>query len=233
IYRLFRKIQSVPPRMLVLGIDTVLLGSGAGISEDLDANYPLSSQLDPHLTVPWHFAKLYAHYLRLQTFFDLRTSIQNWMSPMPPLDIYFPDGHLEARSPEDPLNEGLQAALGNGMEPILVKYREFNAISGVRVERLRALLEEASADHVDILLWITPVHPALRAAIDRLPATPIAEQRARRIVQDMAPRFRARVVDLSSPESFGGDPTTWLDAVHVSPADARRELNQLLGPNQN
>jgi hypothetical protein len=44
----------------------------------------------------------------------------------------------------------------------------------------------------------------------------------------MASRYHARVVDLSLPESFGGDPSTWLDLVHVSRADAQRELDRVL-----
>jgi hypothetical protein len=224
-YRLFRKIQVAPPKLLVLGIDTVLLSSGAEISEDFAANYPLSSQLDDRLTLPWHFTKLYAHYLRLQTFFDLRTSIRNWMFPSRPLDTYFPDGHAEGRNPGDPGNE----AFGQGMEPFLVKYRQFEAISDARVDRLRVLLQEASADRVDILLWLTPVHPALRAAINRLPTVPTTELRARQLVRDLASHYHARFIDLSKPESFGADPSTWLDAVHVSSTDAQRELNQLLG----
>jgi hypothetical protein len=231
LYRAFRKIQGAPPKMLVLGMDTMLLSSGADVAEDLTANYLLSSELDEQLTVPWHFTKLYAHYFRMQTFFDLRTSIQNWRSPKPPLDRYFPDGHIEAAK-----------RLGDGasyhptiqdMEPILVKYREFTAISEERVERLRALLQEASADGVQMLVWITPMHPALRAAIDHLQTVPAVEQRARQRIEDMAAQVHAQVVDLSSPESFGGDPSTWLDTVHISQVDAGREVNQLLGPHQN
>lgn len=234
-YRLFRRIQSAPPKMLVLGIDTVLLSSSAGVSEDLPANYALSSQLEGNLILPWHFARLYAHYLSMQTFFDLRTSIENWMSPKPPLETYLPDGHLASQeTPADRAANYLvrKALTKEGMEPILVKYREFSGISNLRVERLRVLLREASTDGVDVLLWLTPVHPALRAAIDSLPAVPANELRARRIVREMASRFNARIVDLSLPESFGGNPSGWLDTVHVSPADARRELNKLLGSSQ-
>jgi hypothetical protein len=227
-YRLFRKVQSAAPKMLVLGIDTVLLSSAAGVSEDLTANYPLSSQLDGTLTRPWHFARLYANYLRAQTFFDLKTSISNWIHPKPPLYGFSPDGYDgEQLGQALPQHVDFEALVQGG-DSFAERYFEFKAISELRVERLRLLLDEASADGVHVLLWITPVHPALRAAIDHLPAVTATEWHAREIIGEMASRYHARLVDLSLPESFGGDPSTWRDLVHVSTADARRELDRVL-----
>jgi hypothetical protein len=232
IYRLFRKIQAAPPKMLIVGLDTSLLSSGAKISEDLPANYALISQLDGGITLPWHFAKLYARYLRAQTFIDLWTSVKNWRSPKPPLEVFSPDGHIEGRNAPDPAKHHPQDALNN-MEPILANYRAFTAVSQARVERLRALLREASADNARILLWLTPVHPALRAAIAEIPGVPVKDRQARQMILDMAAEFHARIVDLSAPDSFGGQPSTWLDAVHVSAIDAQREMNRLLASPQN
>src|SRR5215469_2590179 len=152
LYRLFRKIQPTPPKMLVVGMEPLLLSSGYSLPKDLSASYPLMSQLDAGLTIPWHYAKVYALYFRTETLIDLYTSLKNWRSPQVPLDKYFADGHIESADPANArhlLKEHFDAQLG--------LYRPFRGISDGHVESLRSFLREASADHTRILLWMTPM----------------------------------------------------------------------------
>lgn len=228
LYRLFRKTQPEPPKTLILGLEPELLSSTGEMPRDLVASYPLMSQIDSSLTLPWHYARVYALYFRTQTFIDLATSLKNWRSPKPPLDKYFADGHIESADPT--LERHL---VKERLQDDLVEYRDFHEISGAHVEHLRSLLREASADHVRILLWITPIHPLLRAAIDRLPEVPEELQRSRKLIMDMGSEFHTQTADLSAPESYGGDPSGWLDGVHPSAADSQLELNHLLTPTQN
>ena len=207
LYRLFREIQGAPPKMLIVGIDTVILRSGAEISEELTANYALISRLDANVTVPGHFAGLYAFYFRLQTLTDLGTSFRNLRSHPPPRYVFAGDGHLLGTrfSPYE-----LDYNLGPGLKAFVAEYREFLGVSPQRVDRLRTLTREAAADGVQVVLWLTPLHPGLRAAIDRLPDVPTVEREARAIVSGIGARYGARVVDLSDPESFAGNPSMWL-----------------------
>lgn len=229
LYRLFREIQGAPPKMLIVGIDSVILGSGAEISEELAANYALMSRLDRNVTVPGHFARLYGYYFRLQTFTDLGVSLRTlqWTRALRPM--FAEDGHsLAAGNPRRELAYGL----GPGLKTFVAEYREFEGVSPRRADRLRTLTREAAADGVRVVLWLTPLHPGLRAAIDRLPNIPRAEREARETVSSIGAQYGARVVDLSDPASFGGEPSTWLDPIHVSATDARKEMDRLLRPDQ-
>ncbi|HYA18254.1 MAG TPA: hypothetical protein VEF06_12345 [Bryobacteraceae bacterium] len=231
LYRFFRR-PAGPPEMIVVGIDTFLLRAGAEPSQDLKGNYELSRQLEPGLLPLWHYARLYPHYLRFQTFTDLGTSLRNWASPKPPIDRFRPDGSLMA-SVESPAR-GPAGISPPEIEKLMVQYRaEFQSLSPGRLDRLRSLLSEASADGARIVLWITPVHPALRAAIDRVPSLASAEREARRAIAQLAVLYRARLFDLSGPDSYGGDPAGWVDPVHPGLPDARKELGLLLGQAQN
>ncbi|MEP6716897.1 MAG: hypothetical protein ABJC09_15100 [Terriglobia bacterium] len=234
LYRLFRRIQGAPPKMLVIGYETPLLSQNSPVYPDMAASYELNAELDPHLIRLWHYVKLYARSLRTQTILDLHTSVTNWMSPHPPVSVYFPDGHAEGRNRfGEATNVNRRARLGEGLETLLDRYREFSGMSQERLARLRSLFEEASADGVRILIWFTPLHPALRAAIDRLPGVPEKERQSREAVQALAREFGGKVLDLSDPDSFDGDPTRWLDAVHVNPVDSRREMARIMAAVQN
>jgi len=229
-YRLFSHLQSVPPRAVVIGVDTVFLSSNIELSRDLSKQYDLSRELGTSTSLPMHYARLYWSYFNFKTFTDFRTSLSNWRSPEEPFYQYYPNGKLRPVKSDREILNGTYDRRGHildAMNSRLPLYRDFGSVSTARVGRLESLLQDASRDRAQVVLWFTPMHPELRAAVDQLQASPVIDQ-ARKAVTALGIRYGARVVDLSRPESFGGGPSTWYDAVHVSPADADRELEHVI-----
>jgi hypothetical protein len=233
IYRLFSDLQSMPPREILIGVDTLYLSSQIPLEFGLSANYDLARHLDQNTNLLFHYAELYQHYFRLQTFVDFKESWDSWKrrGELHSRYEYDPDGRWRLATEDREIAKGTYnrgAALRTSTEVFLSQYRDFTSVSQLRMERLESLLREASRDGAHIVMWFTPMHPALRDRVEQLTGVTPIEHSAKEAVIQLGRRYGAPVVDLSQPESFGADPSTWYDSVHLSQADADRELERLL-----
>ena len=107
------------------------------------------------------------------------------------------------------------------------KFDNFREVSPDLEQDLKLLLSEAAADKVQVVLWITPVHPE---ALDKIMSEPQAcanFQNAEAHLIQLGAKFNLPVRDLIDSQTFGGDPNSWYDYAHYNERDADRIAREL------
>jgi hypothetical protein len=206
-------------------MDADLLAAGRAPAADLLGDFEMSRQLDTHLNPAVFYLRLYARYLQVRTFIDLADGTRQWLHPKPLFEKVLPDG------------EDVALDKPGGIFARDIAYRtqdfrtQFTGLSDARIRDFGTLLEEASHDGAHVIVWITPVHPQLRQAMESIPSLAAAGQKARETIAATAARYKADVLDLTDPASFGGDrdpDAVWADVVHTQPAGATLEIDRIL-----
>ncbi|MEO8224503.1 MAG: hypothetical protein ABI661_06835, partial [Gammaproteobacteria bacterium] len=96
------------------------------------------------------------------------------------------------------------------------------AVDPARWSAVERVIREANAAHTRVILWITPLHPTLLQAIESDSVDAALLRAFHSLADSMSRRAHVDLVDLSRPESWGGDPGDWYDCVHFRRENARR-----------
>jgi len=233
LYRVMKQ-RGIVPKTLVIGLDPEALDPATLPAPDFDSNLELTSALNG--TVPnlrekiWHWVLLYKKCLTPSYIQDIATSIWIRLKPRPPLFEFQPDGHEEDRVLDTQIQSGVYPRadkLKRCEDSLEAKFDNFREVSPDLEQDLKLLLSEAAADKVQVVLWITPVHPE---ALDKIMSEPQARanfQNAEAHLIQLGAKFNLPVRDLIDSQTFGGDPNSWYDCVHYDERDADRIAREL------
>jgi hypothetical protein len=236
IYRWLRRTNGVP-RILLVGVDLGALGAGAEPSAELLNNRALAAELDPSLREPIHAAvqdfKLYKSTVTTAYARDAIRAVQLAIRPREPFNTFRADGAMEYPGWDREIAAGTfdkakvwESCAAGAINLTKVNLRD--SVSSTRLGHIGTLIREARGDDVRIVVWVTPSDPGLSA---RLSAEPLAWRRseeARNRLDSVATSNHAKLLDLTDPASFGGDPKSWYDCQHYHHADAARIARLLL-----
>lgn len=232
VYRFVRS-QGQHPQVVVLGLDPAAILQGTP-SEELAANFALASTLDPRprgrFAWCWHQAKLYKRMLRMQSLVEIADSIRLWRNPPEERNHFFANGQLREQTTEKAIQAGhydFRLENDRSRQRMLESLRNSKGLSARRTQMVERLIEEAQGDRARVIIWMPPVHPALRQSLAALPEARTADALARDFTLNLAQRYPVQVIDLTDPDAFGGDPDRWYDAIHTSPQDADKIARQL------
>jgi hypothetical protein len=234
IYRVMKQ-QEIMPKTLLVGLDQEALDPETGPAPDFESNLALTSALGgtvPNLPAKmWHWVRLYKQTLTTYYIQNIGQSVWIRLHPRPPLFEFESNGHEE----DQVIDAQIQSRRYPRLEKIEIcedsletKFSTYRGASPELERDLTELFSEAAADHVRVLLWITPVHPE---ALEKILNDPVAGRNFRDSeahLMALGARYHLPVRDLTDSRSFGGHPDSWYDCVHYSQADSDRIAKELL-----
>jgi hypothetical protein len=227
-YQVFRDLHAAP-QLIVIGVNLIALSTN--YPEVPEPDFNLARHLQPGLSPVVYYARLYGKSFALQELTDLKDSVRLAVQPVEPMYHYYPDGYTDYVKSDRQIREGTydrSGEFGRLTSEYEAFYRGFNAISQPRMEAFEDLLATAEQNRSRVILWLTPLHPELRARVDQLPDAVRTEAAAADRVRRLSRQYGATLVDLSSPSSFHSTVSTWYDSVHMSRADSDQILGILL-----
>lgn len=233
IYRVMKR-EGIVPRTVLLGLDQNSLDPDNAPAPDFNSNLTLISALKG--IVPneparlWHRVMLYKR--TLTPFYVRNVGESLWVKfhPRPALFTFEPNGH----ETEAVMDAQMQAGIYPRAEKIAQcenvqkeQFAQFQEASSELEGDLKQLLSEATADHVQVVLWITPVHPDALARILEEPVAGRNFRNAEAHLVKIGADYRLTVRDLTDSRSFGSQSSTWYDCVHYSQADSDKIATKL------
>jgi hypothetical protein len=223
-WRLFVRREGVP-RMLLIGLDVDAFAKG-GRSVQFSHNLTFLSAFNGTTPTPIkrvrHTARVMMEAVNLDYLHDVGLGLWGAVRRPEQKFGFRPDGvlmyprsdRLRAAGELD-LPRVVTACVANFMDKSL-------AVDPARFAALKRVLQEARAGHTRVIIWLTPFHPELAAALaqDSLHRNLLAS--FRELAHGLESQYGVEVHDLSNMNSFDGDPADWYDCVHFGRENARR-----------
>jgi len=137
---------------------------------------------------------------------------------------YHPDGLL-VNARDDRLRAAGQWNLDKGIQRYCTSYsmvyQRMPALSPKHKAIFETVIREARADHADVRLWITPLHPTVSAYLSNTHYPRLlGEMQA--YLAALHGEYGVTVYDCHDPSLYGGTTTDWYDGVHVTKPEAER-----------
>jgi hypothetical protein len=145
------------------------------------------------------------------------------MHPVDPINRFVANGHLDYIRWDKEIKAGTFDRDFRVRECIQTQTSLFNSYTQISSEYsryLEALISEAKADNVKVLLWITPLHPDLLSKLKTSRTASPNLEHAREYVFSLKDQYGVGVYDMSSIQSFHGNPANWYDCTHYDDQDA-------------
>ena len=196
-------------------------------------NYDLVTSLEPErggtLAYLVHLVSVYHRAFTIGYAMDMLKSIRLRAHPEIPIQTLHPDGGMHYERWNRQIAAGTyarDAIIGSCIENQMGSQVD-SAISEERKQFLTTLFREAAADSVRLVVFVTPIHP-------RVVSTPLGARlrggslaALRELLPTLAARYGGTVLDFSSVESYGGDPTHWYDCMHMGVDDSHLVADSL------
>jgi hypothetical protein len=245
IYRWVRQ-QGVRPRLLVVGLDVEALHDDDRAEASLLHDGALMATLgnggpaERGLLAPFRgsaavrLAKQYKATFTIEYLNDMVTAARLLLFPRSrpvPLMEFEPDGYLRYRRWE------LQRAAGRfrfdqDLERCLTKslgrFEAMTRLSGRRRAYVQELADEARADGVRMVVWITTLHPLTTRYLEGHTSYAALLDGTREYLRSLAADGVAGF-DFSRPEAYEGTESGFYDCLHIDETNADRVM-AALGP---
>ncbi len=107
-------------------------------------------------------------------------------------------------------------------------YRHYGRLSPMRQNAWRELMSLCEANHVELSVFLTPMHPRLLRELHAVRSFAARREEVTRFITDTLPST-GTFTDLTDIASFAGDADGFYDAVHLRAANASRVVDTLFG----
>ncbi len=220
------------PRLVLLGLELEALHDQEPMNEFLLERNPFSAFLQKGENRHGRWNRLVKLLSWNETRLSLR-SLQHWAAVSKPAEPQLridPDGrlvyvHLEKALAAGTLN--LESLVQQSARMAIRRYQNYKSPSADRLDYLDATLRYAKERNIRVIVFLTPVHRAVRAELKPYAAKDAEFAAA---IQQAAARWSAEFHDLRDVESFRGRPDGFYDGTHVDADNADRIAIRLLGP---
>jgi len=122
----------------------------------------------------------------------------------------------------------LQKNIKESREEYVRRLDHMQGLSAKRKNQIESLVKEAQRDKVQVVLWITPVHPEVAKFLARETAYVTRLEETRSFVEQLRTEFTIPVFDLSNSAAFDGTDSGWYDGGHIDQENAERVINRLV-----
>jgi hypothetical protein len=230
----FVEERQQPPRVLVLGIDHTMLQTYP-LTEELATDWELSWRVEHRRpTTGWkveHGAQLLRKALTPGFARAVGSSIDAAVRHKEPMNHFRADGVVDY-PPKD-----RAIAAGRYDRPFNIDrcVREFMKSLEIprgydprRIALIDSLISHAKARGTQVVLWLTPLHPALYAETAARPAIDAWLRTVPDTLALIAQRHGVPFVNLWKVEDFGGDANDFYDCAHVGPKNVALLTEQLI-----
>ncbi len=123
----------------------------------------------------------------------------------------------------------LDSKIAVTVDQYLRRYEGYNRLSAERLDYFERMLRYAREHQLRVLVFLTPAHPKLLAALD---ARHYEERRKEVLdaVGEICSRYKVPFKDLSRIEQFDGRAANFFDGVHPDETNSAKIVNVLLQP---
>lgn len=222
-----------PPRMVILGIDP---------SSFADSDAP-----DPRLIVEPRLSRQIPEQITLATRVEIWKDLLSWGETKrslkslkvhvldggvpAPVEHYEADGRIVYDQREQQIADGrydFASALQFNQSEYLAKYEGFQQISELRRQAFEDLVATCREHNIRLIVFLTPMHPDLENFLQTHVEVAAKQQQLLDYLNARAKADHFKLVDLSSLESFGGDPLCFVDGIHPLEPNTRLMVDQML-----
>ena len=223
------------PKSVLIGVDVAALSDTVPSDARLNAEPKLYSQV--RYDLPWtdEFDRL-TQLLSYQQFASSIKSIQKVLTSnslkitSKATEAFDADGVIQYLQRESERLAGSydfdKAIQYNELE-FLTVFRGMTSLSKTRIKYLQKAVAQCEQNGCQVTLFLTVHHPILRETLSNKTAFVRLEQNAKEALQNLADESQARFVDLSTIDTFGGDPKEFVDGVHPLEPNTRRMIDRL------
>ncbi len=222
----------VQPRLVLLGLELEALHDQEPMNEFLLEPNSISAFLLKGENRHGRWNRLRKLLSWNETRLSLR-SLRHWAAASTPAEPQLridPDGRLVYVHLESALAAGtlrLETLVQQSARMAIRRYQNYRSPSADRLDYLDATLRYAGERNIRVVVFLTPVHRAVRAELKPYAAKDAEFAAA---VQQAAARWNAEFHDLRDVEAFHGRPDGFYDGTHVDDDNADRIAVRLLAP---
>jgi hypothetical protein len=204
------------PKLLILGCDVEVFHNHEPVHYYLQQPSLLASFLWRSESQHWrwhNFTQLLSHQETELSVEALYKSVRGKTTPFSHAEA---DGHVvddEWERERAAGQQDLRSEIQSTVKRFGPRYDDYTALSQERMAYLDATLRYAQDHGVQVILFLTPMHPAVEEALQRH-GYEERKQEVTAALQRMASAWNASLYDFSTPESFGGAPNHFYDGVH-------------------
>lgn len=233
ILRLYRQKFHTLPKMIVIGVDTASLND---IVPD-DARLNSTPRLSEHVPDVCNWDEKLDHYFRLLSFQQLSASMKSVAKRIrrthqDTVPEYFePDGVIRYVVREAEMASGtydFEAALRYNEREFTSIFGTFSCLSEKRLAYIDEVIKICAESDCKVYMFSTVSHPRLRNTLSAKTKFVSIENLAINQLREIAAKYQATFLDLSTVEHFHGDPTQFVDGIHPLENNTRLMIDQLL-----
>jgi hypothetical protein len=223
-WRLFVQREG-PAKIVFVGLDIHAFGANdidAGLANNLTFLSAFNGTRPSRLKRVRHTLRVVKSALNPEYLYDAGLALRGAISPPQVRFVFRSDGVLEYRE-WDRLVAAGEFDRRRSIDECSARFRRrLLPVDPGRLKAVERMLREAKASHTRVIVWLTPFHPTLYAAMENDPRERRLLTAFRAIGERLATEYGVEVVDLSRIDSYQGDPDDWYDCLHFGRENARR-----------
>ena len=223
------------PKSVLIGVDVASLNDVVPSDARLIAEPKLYSCI--RNKIPWteefdRLSQLFSYQQFVSSLKSLRNNlIANSSVAVPnPFEVYDPDGVIQYLQRQAERKEGkydFEKAIRHDQKELMSVFGNMTRLSQRRLGYLQEVVAQCEQQGCQVTLFLTVHHPTLRKTLSRKTEFERFELDARIALQRIADECQARFVDLSSLDTFGGDPNEFVDGIHPLEPNTRLMIDRL------
>ncbi len=147
-----------------------------------------------------------------------------------PMEIYDPDGVIQYLKRQAERKEGkydFEKAIQHDQKELMSVFGNMTKLSQRRLGYLKEVVSQCEQQGCQVTLFLTAHHPTLRSTLSRKTDFEHFERDAKITLQRIADECQARFVDLSTLDTFDGDPNEFVDGIHPLEPNTRLMIDRL------
>jgi hypothetical protein len=218
------------PRLVIIGCDVEAFHNHEAPHYYLQEPTLLASFLWHNQSPYWRwqsFTRLLSHEETELSLISLYKAARGQARSRFPVD---PDGYTHYDAWEEQRAKGrltLDSEIRTTIQRFAPRYTSYSGISSERLEYFEATLQYAQQHAIEVIVFLTPIHPAVEAGLSSY-GYDQRKRDAAAAVDQLCANWQTPFYDFSSPESFGSDPTHFYDGVHYDDTLAATMLAKML-----
>jgi len=231
--------QGADPKILIVGLDVEAFDSANHIDDRLQSNARLLETVSPSAKNPLSIqrmrsnATVTSNALTVQSAIAMTRAIELKVKPVPQVAVVSEDGHNEFPVYEELVRTtrfDLPKAISETLPVYTGKYQNMRGLSEQRKQWLIDLIHDAQNHQCKVVLWITPLHPAMADVLEKSTPYGVRLQEVLAFLDHLPSQFpeTVRVFDFSLPDRFGGTDDDWIDGAHMNKRNAGRAFDFMM-----
>ncbi len=235
IVQLYKNSTGHFPKSVLIGVDVASLNDVVPSDARLIAEPKLYSCIRSKL--PWteeydRVSQLFSYQQFVSSLKSIKRSIISPTSDdaATPSEVYDPDGVIQYLQRQGERLKGkydFEKAIQHDRKELMTVLGSMTRLSSRRLGYLQEVVSQCEQQGCQVTLFLTVHHPHLRKTLSCKTELEHFEHEAKTALQRIADEHQARFVDLSSLDTFGGDPNEFVDGIHPLEPNTRLMIDRL------